>query len=71
MEWLLPLDSILLEELLQDISMHGLLLEVDGSLPPIFAKSETIENIKIIITHHLYIFKRYAFSQNLEDVPKK
>ena len=50
---------------------HGLLLEVDGSLPPIFAKSETIGNIKIIISHHLYIFERYDFSPNLEDVPQK
>ena len=42
---------------LEGLLNHGFLLEVDGSLPPIFAKSATIGNIKIIISHHFYIFE--------------
>ena len=36
-----------------------------------FFKSETSGDIKIIITHHLYIYKSCVFTQNLEGVTQK
>ena len=36
-----------------------------------FFKSETNGDIKIIITHHLYIYKSCVFTQNLEGVTPK
>ena len=35
------------------------------------AKSETTWDIKIITTHHLYIYKSCVFTQNLEGVTQK
>ena len=42
-----------------------------GAAQPDFFKSETTWDIKIITTHHLYIYKSCVFTQNLEGVTPK
>ena len=46
-------------------------VEMYGALHTDLAKSETTWDIKIIITHHLYIYKSCVFTQNLEGVTQK
>ena len=45
--------------------------EMYGALHTDLAKSETTWDIKIIITHHLYIYKSCVFIPNLEGVTEK
>ena len=42
-----------------------------GAAQPDFFKSETTGDIKIITTHHLYIYKSCVLTQNLEGVTQK
>ena len=46
-------------------------VEMYGAAHTDLAKSETTWDIKIIITHHLYIYKSCVFTQNLEGVTQK
>ena len=46
-------------------------VEMYGAAHKDFFKSETNGDIKIIITHHLYNYKRCVFSTNLEGVAQK
>ena len=46
-------------------------IEMYGALHTDLAKSETTWDIKIIITHHLYIYKSCVFTPNLEGVTQK
>ena len=46
-------------------------VEIQRAAHKDFFKSETNGDIKIIITHHLYNYKRGVFSTNLEDVAQK
>ena len=46
-------------------------IEMYGAAHMDFFKSETNGDIKIIITHHLYIYKSCVFTPNLEGVTQK
>ena len=46
-------------------------IEMYGAAHMDFFKSETNGDIKIIITHHLYIYKSCVFTPNLECVTQK
>ena len=46
-------------------------IEMYGAAHMDFFKSETNGDIKIIITHHLYIYKSCVFTPNLEGVTEK
>ena len=58
-----PLNAISLNQV-QATDMYG-------AAQPDFFKSETTWDIKIITTHHLYIYKSCVFTQNLEGVTQK
>ena len=51
--------------------MHVQAIEMYGAAHMDFFKSETNGDIKIIITHHLYIYKSCVFTPNLEGVTQK
>ena len=61
--------SVVLEESSKLLQVQA--IGMYGAAQPDFFKSETAWGIKIIITHHLYIFKRCVFTPNLEGVTQK
>ena len=54
-----------------NISIQVQAIGMYGAAQPDFFKSETTWDIKIITTHHLYIYKSCVFTQNLEGVTPK
>ena len=61
----------LLRKSLQGLPRQVQATHMYGAAQPDFFKSETTWDIKIITTHHLYIYKSCVFTQNLEGVTPK